>query len=152
MTVRCFITLGPGGFWEWRIPPNREKQQRARRANQLTATVVKTEWSKNWDLSRWLLAQTTQGEIQAVKTAFKKIWGQYYKTFCGRKLRLFIMSYILCPWQAFPTWSNVCGQGWSIPDWSNFQVLPYRVDSWPNPQTCWKGLSGTNALAYYEKS
>jgi hypothetical protein len=28
--------------------------------------------------------------------------GQCYKTFYGRKLRLFVLSYSDCPWKAFP--------------------------------------------------
>jgi hypothetical protein len=42
--------------------------------------------------------------------------GKCYKTFYGRKLRLFLISKSVCPWLG------------------------------------WKGLPGTNALAYYEKS
>ncbi len=36
---------------------------------------------------------------------------QCYKTFYGRKLRLFVLSYSVCPWQAFPAKPNVCGWG-----------------------------------------
>jgi hypothetical protein len=36
--------------------------------------------------------------------------GQCYKTFYGRKLRLFIISSSVCSWQAFPDKSYVCGQ------------------------------------------
>jgi hypothetical protein len=28
--------------------------------------------------------------------------GQYYKAFYGRNLRIFVISYSVCPWQAFP--------------------------------------------------
>jgi len=35
--------------------------------------------------------------------------GLYYKTFYGRNLRIFTISSSVCPWQAFPTYSNVCG-------------------------------------------
>jgi hypothetical protein len=35
--------------------------------------------------------------------------GQHYNTFYGRKLRLFIISYSVCPCQAFTAYSNVCG-------------------------------------------
>jgi hypothetical protein len=27
---------------------------------------------------------------------------QCYKTFYGRNLRIFVINYIVCPWQAFP--------------------------------------------------
>ncbi len=39
-----------------------------------------------------------------------KAWGLYYKTYYGRNLRIFVISLSVCPWQAFPAWSNVCGQ------------------------------------------
>jgi hypothetical protein len=28
-------------------------------------------------------------------------WPLYYKTFYGRNLRMFVISYGVCPWQAF---------------------------------------------------
>jgi hypothetical protein len=34
--------------------------------------------------------------------------GQCHKTTYGHKLRLFIISKSICPWQAFPAKSNVC--------------------------------------------
>ncbi len=34
---------------------------------------------------------------------------QCYKTFCDRKLRMFVISWSVSPWQAFPASSNVCG-------------------------------------------
>ncbi len=37
------------------------------------------------------------------------IWGQCYKTFYGRTLCIFIISQSVCPWQAFPAKSIVCG-------------------------------------------
>jgi hypothetical protein len=33
---------------------------------------------------------------------------QCYKTFYGRNLRIFVISYSVCPWQTFPAQSNVC--------------------------------------------
>ncbi len=65
----------------------------------------------------------------------------YYKTFYGRNLRIFVISYIVCPWQAFPVYSNVCELR-----------LHSMVGSWPQPQTlgtagnAWRGQT----LAYYE--
>ncbi len=35
--------------------------------------------------------------------------GISYKTFYGRNLQIFVISWSACPWQAFPAWSNVCG-------------------------------------------
>ena len=35
--------------------------------------------------------------------------GLYYKTFYGHNLRICVKSYNFCPWQVFPTLSNVCG-------------------------------------------
>ncbi len=31
---------------------------------------------------------------------------QYYETFYSRNLRIFTQSYSVCPWQAFPAYSN----------------------------------------------
>jgi len=33
---------------------------------------------------------------------------QSYKTFYGRNLRMFAIIQSVCPWQAFPAWSNIC--------------------------------------------
>ncbi len=38
------------------------------------------------------------------------IWGHNYKAFYGRKLRIFVISQSICPWQAFPAQSNVQSQ------------------------------------------
>jgi hypothetical protein len=35
-------------------------------------------------------------------------WGHCYKTFYGRNLQIFVISYSACPCQTFPAWSNVC--------------------------------------------
>jgi hypothetical protein len=35
--------------------------------------------------------------------------GLYYKTFHGRKLRIYVISLSVCPWLAFPALSNVYG-------------------------------------------
>ncbi len=35
-------------------------------------------------------------------------WVQCYKTFYVHNLRMFVLSWSVCPWQAFPTQSNVC--------------------------------------------
>ncbi len=34
---------------------------------------------------------------------------QYYKVFYNCNLRIFVISYSVCPWQAFPAQCNVCG-------------------------------------------
>ncbi len=36
-------------------------------------------------------------------------WGQCYKIFFVRNLRIFVISQSVCPWQAFQAQSNVCG-------------------------------------------
>ncbi len=38
-------------------------------------------------------------------------WAKCYKTFYSRNLSMCVISQSACPWQAFPTQSNVCGQG-----------------------------------------
>ncbi len=51
--------------------------------------------------------------------------GQCYKTFYGRKLRLFIISQSVCSWQAFPDKSYVRGQVQEPTlEGSNCKVLP----------------------------
>jgi hypothetical protein len=29
-------------------------------------------------------------------------WGMYYKTFYRRNLQIFVISWSVCPWQAYP--------------------------------------------------
>ncbi len=61
--------------------------------------------------------------------------GQCYKTFYGRKLRLFIISYSVYLWQPFPTKSNVCGRGQEPTlEWRTWKVL-HSGRLWPYPQT-----------------
>jgi len=55
---------------------------------------------------------------------------QYYKTFYGRKLRLFIISETVCSWEC--------------------QVQAPALPT--NIKRGWKGLPGTNALASNEKT
>jgi hypothetical protein len=33
---------------------------------------------------------------------FSLNWGLYYKTFYGHNLQIFVISWSVCPWQAFP--------------------------------------------------
>ncbi len=35
-------------------------------------------------------------------------WGQCYKTFCVRNLPRLVICQSVCPWQAFPAYSNLC--------------------------------------------
>ncbi len=46
-------------------------------------------------------------------------WGQYYKTFYNHLLQIFVISWSICFWEAFPAQSFVCkqGQGPSL-EWS----------------------------------
>ncbi len=79
----------------------------------------------------------------------KDIRGQCYKTFHGRNLRIFEKSLSVCPWQVFPAYSIACGQGQeNTLEWSLRKVPALQT----NIRLGWKGLPGTNALAYYEKS
>jgi hypothetical protein len=41
----------------------------------------------------------------------KSEWSQSYKTFYARNLRMYVKSWRICSWQAFPPLSNVCGYG-----------------------------------------
>jgi hypothetical protein len=79
----------------------------------------------------------------------KDIRGQCYKTFHGRDLRIFEISLSVCPWQEFPAYSIACGQGQEHTlEWSPRKVPALQT----NIRLDWKGLPGTNALAYHEKS
>jgi hypothetical protein len=60
--------------------------------------------------------------------------GLHYKTFYGRNLRIFIISWSVCPWQAFPAWSNNCGWGQEPTlQPSTWKVL-HSGRLWPYPQ------------------
>ncbi len=37
--------------------------------------------------------------------------GQSYETFNVRNLQMFVLSWSVCPWQDFPAYFMVCGQG-----------------------------------------
>jgi hypothetical protein len=55
------------------------------------------------------------------------------KLFYARNLRMFVISWSVCFWQAFPSKYYVCEQG-------RFWVLHTRVGSWPCPETYnWAG-------------
>ncbi len=57
---------------------------------------------------------------------------------------MFLISCRVCPWQALPSWSNVCGQGQEpTQEWSNFSQILDCTE---------KNLTGTNTLTYYEHS
>jgi hypothetical protein len=49
---------------------------------------------KSW---KYFLTEKNE-EINNVVT----VWGLYYKTYFGRNLRIFVISYSVCPWQVFP--------------------------------------------------
>jgi hypothetical protein len=44
--------------------------------------------------------------IKRVSNSSSKTRGQRYKTFYGRTLRIFVISYSVCPWQALTAYSN----------------------------------------------
>ncbi len=49
---------------------------------------------------------------------------QYYTTFFVRNSRIFMISQSVCPWQAFPVWAIVFGQGQEPTlEWSTGKVL-----------------------------
>ncbi len=57
------------------------------------------------------------------------------KLFYGCNLQIYVMTWNVCPWQAFPALSHACRYDWSLPEWSTFQMLYSRVGSLPYPQT-----------------
>jgi len=50
------------------------------------------------DVGGWVTVSASNPELS---------WCQCYKTFYGCKLRLIAIRKSVCPWQAFPAWSNV---------------------------------------------
>jgi hypothetical protein len=61
----------------------------------------------------------------------------------------------VCPWQASPGKCYVCQYGRSFPSLSTFQAYPTRVGSQLYCETLdlgWKGMAGTNTLAYLAHS
>jgi hypothetical protein len=62
-------------------------------------------FQKIWSMES---GQTGRPAPKAAKPA-SLTWCQRYKTVYGFKLRLFIISQRVCPWQASPAWSSVCG-------------------------------------------
>jgi hypothetical protein len=80
-------------------------------------------------------------------------WGLYHKTFYGRNLQIFRICWSVFPWQAFPAYSNVCGQGWSLPLVKHLSIslLKGGLLTLPtNIRLGWNGLPSTNTLAFYE--
>jgi hypothetical protein len=68
-----------------------------------------------------------------------------------RNLQIFVIRWSVCPWQAFPPYPNVCGQGQSkqilsAPIKGKLLALSLSM------RLGWKSLSGTNTPAYYENS
>ncbi len=68
-------------------------------------------------------------------------------------LSLFVISQSVCPWQAFPAWSKICGQGQEPTRVEKLKGASLRYTSAlrANVILDWKGWLGTNALTYYEK-
>ena len=52
---------------------------------------------------------------------FFNTWVQCFKTFYVRNLRFFLISWSVCPWQAFLAKSSVCKQGWSLASGAPFR-------------------------------
>ncbi len=97
-----------------------------------------------------LLICHTKLECWSYSNIFSNTLGQCYKTFYGRKLRIFKISWSVCPWQTFPAKSNVCGYGRSLPEWSTFQSSLLALPT--NIRQGWKGLQETNTPAHFENS
>ncbi len=54
------------------------------------------------------LAYYNTAKFSTVKGLYYRTWGQSYKTFYVRKLRIFVISYSVCPLHAFPSSNQVC--------------------------------------------
>ncbi len=68
-------------------------------------------------------------------------------------LQMLVISWSVCPREAFPFLSNVSELSRNPTETSTLQVLHSRVGFWPCTQTLElkrNGLLGTNNLAFYE--
>jgi hypothetical protein len=75
-------------------------------------------------------------------------WGRYYKTFFGRNLRIFIISQSVVPGKPFQPSLVFAGKARAYPS-----EAPFRCKLLASPTNItldWKGLPGTNTLAYNE--
>ncbi len=76
-------------------------------------------------------------------------------TYFVHNLLIFVIDWRVCPLQAFPAYSNVCGLGQEPKqEKGTLKVLHIR---WLCPLTVsirlgWKGLPRKNTLAYYKNS
>ncbi len=78
-------------------------------------------------------------------------WCQSYMIFYFRNLRMFAISWSVCPWQAFPAQSNICGLGkqptleWGIVSGCPLRQAPALITI---IKLGWKSLPGTKTLAF----
>jgi len=73
----------------------------------LGRTCVVRVWCRNskssYSLSMTLVVVDPFSRLLAAPPNFFTFWTQCYKTFFVRKLRIFVISYSVCHWQALPT-------------------------------------------------
>ncbi len=81
------------------------------------------------------------------------LWCQSYQTFFSVIYEFSLLASV-CPWQAFPAYPIVCGQGQGPTLSRASERIFNRVGSCftNKPRLSWKGLAGANTLAYYEHS
>ncbi len=67
-------------------------------------------------------------------------WGQCFGTFYVRNIQMFLISYSICPWQAFPAWLN---EARSLPKWRPKRSSTLRLFGLPaNTRIVWRSLRG----------
>ncbi len=69
-----------------------------------------------WSVFPWQAFPPKSNQHSGFVIFFCKLWmlkvlTTCYKTFFVRNLKIFVISQSVCPWQAFPAQSIVCGQG-----------------------------------------
>ncbi len=85
-----------------------------------------------------------------IKVAYE-FWCQCYKTDYGRKLRTFVMSWSVFPWQAFQVYC-LWARPWAYPRVEHLKCSSIgEAPAFPtNIRLFWKGLPLPATLAYYD--
>ncbi len=63
---------------------------------------------------------------------------------------MFVTSWSVCPWRAFPAWSNVCGDYLRVKHLSRAPLQGRLLALLANSRLVLEGKPGTNTLAYHE--
>jgi hypothetical protein len=116
--AKSFTTLLPAWplcFWSW--------------CTTLSWSLISKRLKRSF-LSRFLKVLAKLWDTSSTVPAFSCSPGvDVIKLFYCRNSQIFIISWSVCPWQAFPAWSNVCGKGREPTlKWSSWKVLHLERD------------------------